>query len=174
MFQRTCGVGQFSIKWNASIDSTQDMNGRTWEVSGANWHMHSTSLLHHQLTDEKNSPQRNGHLFFTKYCGYLAVMAHISPAACATPSDIPGDFVCVSVCLCVCGSMALFRCEGSEAESGSKLLLGVRSEPKSSRHSPALFTARKSPEGVMARLYSRKVVQNFCFETETSLNTRIS
>ncbi len=36
-------------------------------------------------------------------------------------------FVCVSVCLCVCVSIALFRCE---AESGSKLLLGVRSEPK--------------------------------------------
>ena len=47
----------------------------------------------------------------------------------------------------------------------------VRGTVRTEKQSPALFTARN---GVMARLYSRKVAQNFCFETETSLNTRIS
>jgi hypothetical protein len=46
----------------------------------------------------------------------------------------------LSVCLSVCLSIALFRCE---AESGSKLLLGVRSEPKSSRQHTLVHRSKR-------------------------------
>ena len=69
------------------------------------------------------------------------------------------------VCVCVC----VHRTFSPRSRKWFKPF--VRGTVRTEKQSPALFTARN---GVMARLYSRKVAQNFCFETETSLNTRIS